>query len=584
MKFKFKKTLVFFMLLIFSFSILGCSKGTSGSEKKFKAGKYTAEAKGHNAPLKVEVEVDDSSIKEIKILEHKETPGISDAALKDIPKGIVEAQTLAVDTISGATITSNAVIVAITEALKQAGGNIDELKKKSKDEDVKKEQVTKETDVIVVGAGGAGMSAAVAAAEKGAKVIVLEKMPMIGGNTIRSGGAYNAVDVERQKAQGIEDSIDKHYTQTYEGGDKKGESKLVKILVENSLEGKKWLESYDMKFNDKIGSVVGSLWPRTHQASDPAGIGYMNALKKAADKHKVEILLNTKATELIMNNGKVVGVKAEGEKNLYEIKSKKAVVMASGGFAANVEMRTKYVPNLTKDMKTTNHPGATGDGIVMGEKVGADLVGMEYIQLLPMAIELTGPTINVENSIFINKEGNRFINEDNRRDKLCEAILKQKDGQYYMINDSQIVKETNELGDKISELIEKGVVKKADNLDELAKAIGVPVENLKKSVEEFNKAVDKKSDAFGRGVWKNKIEKGPFYATLRYPAVHHTMGGLKINEKTQVLDKSGKVIPGFYAAGEITGGIHGGNRLGGNALPDTIVFGKIAGEIAANEK
>ena len=581
---RFKKTLAFFMLLIFSFSILGCSKGTLGTDKKFKAGKYTGEAKGHNDQIKLEVEVDNSSIKDIKILEHKETSGIGDVALKDIPEDIIKGQTLAVDTISGATVTSNSVIEAITNALKKAGGDIEMLKKKVQSDDIEKEQVTKQADVVVVGAGGAGISAAVSAAEMGAKVIILEKMPMIGGNTIRSGGAYNAVDGEKQKSQKIEDSIYKHYIDTYEGGDKKGEPKLIKLLVENSLSGKKWLESYGMEFNDKIGSVVGSLWPRTHQASDPAGTGYINALKQAVDKYKIEILLNTKATELIMDNGKVVGVKGEGEKNLYEVKSKKAVVMATGGFSANVDMRTKYNSSLTEDMKTTNHPGATGDGIIMGEKIGANLVGMEYIQLLPMAIELIGPTINVENSIFINKKGNRFINEDNRRDKLCEAILKQEDGEYYMINDSRIEKETNELGENISDLIEKGIVKKADNLEELAEVIEVPFENLEGTIKEFNKSVDNKKDIFGRKLWKNKIEKGPFYATLRYPAVHHTMGGLKINEKTQVLDKSGKVISGLYAAGEVTGGIHGKNRLGGNALPDTIVFGRIAGKNAFNEK
>lgn len=577
-----KKVLSILLLCVFVFTLTSCGKTKDNSSKagKFKPGKYTAEAKGNNGPIKVEVEVDENKIKEIKILEHKETAGLSDPAIKDIPKSIVDKQSLAVDTISGATVSSKGIIEAVTLALEKAGANIEELKKVNKDgAEGKKELVKKEADVIVIGAGGAGMAAAVSAAEEGAKVIVIEKMPMIGGNTIRSGGAYNAADPERQKAQGIEDSIDKHYTQTYEGGDKIAEPKLVRVLVENSLSGKKWLESYGMKFKDQIGSVVGSLWPRTHQAEDPAGTGYINTLKKAADKLGVEVLVNTKANELIMENGKVVGVKAEDkDKNPMEFRCKKGVVMAAGGFAANVEMRMKYNPALTADKPTTNHPGATGDGIVMGEKIGAELVGMEYIQSLPMAIELTGPTINVENSIFINKEGKRFINEDNRRDKLCEAITKQKDGQYYMINDSKIIKEKNELGDKIDDLIQKGVIKKADSLDELAKIINVPADTLKKTVDEFNKSVANKKDSFGRALWQNKIDKAPYYATLRYPAVHHTMGGLKINENTQVINKEGKIIPGFYAAGEVTGGIHGGNRLGGNALPDTIVFGKIAGK------
>lgn len=448
---------------------------------------------------------------------------------------------------------------------------------------------TQETDVVVIGAGGAGLAAALAAAEEGAKVIVLEKMSIVGGNTLRSGGAYNAVDPELQKPAGIEDSIDKHYEQTLQGGDNLAEPKLVRVLVEGSPKGLKWLKDHGMKFQDKISSVVGSLWPRTHQAVDPAGSGYINTLKNACEKKGVKIHLDTKATELIKDDdGKVAGVKAQDkDKNNLEFKARKGVVIASGGFSANVDMRSKYNPKLTKEFPTTNHPGATGDGITMGEKVNADLVGMKYIQLIPIATKSgtiqKGVTINIDNVAFINKDGKRFINEDNRRDKLSDAILKQPEGMYFMVNDSKIVKDVNEYGEKIEELIKGKSVFKADTLKELAEQIDVPAETLEKTIDEFNKNVDAKKDEFGRKVWKNKIDKAPFYATPRCPAVHHTMGGLKINEKAQVINKDDKVIPGLYAAGEVTGGIHGSNRLGGNALPDIIVFGRIAGENIAKE-
>jgi len=283
-----------------------------------------------------------------------------------------------------------------------------------------------------------------------------------------------------QPAQGIEDSVDKHFQQTYEGGDRKGDPALIKILVSQSLDGLKWLESYGMKFNDKIGSVVGSLWPRTHQAI--AGTGYISTLSAVAKKNGVKIYLDTKATELIEKDGRVVGVKA-----------------------------------LDKDKKPVMYLARRG--VVMAE--------------------------------------------DSRRDVLTAAIFAQTNGGYYMVNDSSIVGECNEVGENIQNLVAQGKILKGD------------------TIADFNGVVANGNDPFGRKVFKNPIFKGPFYAVLRAPAVHHTMGGIKIDEKAEAIGKDGKVIPGFYAAGEVTGGIHGTNRLGGNALVDTIVFGRIAGASAA---
>lgn len=216
----------------------------------------------------------------------------------------------------------------------------------------------------------------------------------------------------------------------------------------------------------------------------------------------------------------------------------------------------------------------------MAEKVGANVIDMEHIQLLPMSGDKFGPTINVDSVFFINKEGKRYVKEDGGRDELCLAAFKQTDGVYYMINDSQIIPENRITlsGEKLDTLISKGIVVEAPTLKELAEKIGVPADALEKTTQEFNKSVDAKSDEFDRKVWGNKIEKGPFYATLRYPALHHTMGGIQINEEAQVLSTDGNVIPGLYAAGEVTGGIHGANRLGGNAIADIIVFGRIAGQ------
>ena len=261
--------------------------------------------------------------------------------------------------------------------------------------------------------------------------------------------------------------------------------------------------------------------------------------------------------------------------------------MATGGYAANAEMVREYLAdgvytkdNLPEDITSTNAPGLTGEGILMAEDIGASVIDMEHIQLLPMPGNRFGPSINVEDSFFINKEGNRYVKEDGGRDELCLATFEQTDGKYYMINDSKVISDDRLTlsGEKLDVLIDKGIVVEAETLEDLAKAIDVPAENLVATCEKFNEYVDKKEDPeFGRAVWGDKIDQGPFYATLRFPALHHTMGGLEINTKAQVLDANKEVIPGLFAAGEITGGIHGANRLGGNAIADIVVFGKIAG-------
>jgi len=572
-------------------------KATDSVESSmFKAGTYTATTAGHNGDLKVEVTVDDSSIKDVKILEHNESPSISDPAIDRIPKAIVDGQTLAVDTISGATITSKAILVAVTDALTQAGADIAALSVKKDSATTTGETVEYTTDVVVIGGGGAGLAAAVSAHQNGAKVIVVEKMPRLGGNTIISGSAYNAVDPGRQSKQGIEDSIEKHITQTYEGGDKKGNLELITTLAENAYPAIEWLESMGMKFKDDVFTVLGGLWPRAHKPVEPLGTGYMNTYENYIKENTgVEVLLDTEVTEIIADNNKVVGIKAKGLNGDVIINANNGVVIAAGGFGANVEMRDKYNkkwPSLT-NVKTTNHPGATGDGLALAEAVGGNLVGLEDIQLLPMGDPKTGSLSGnieqgVENRIFVNKDGNRFVDEGERRDVMTQALMEQEDGFMWIIVDkhSYPTGDTkNNFNESIDELIAQDRAFKGDTLEELAEQIGVDPSNLVKAVEEFNKAVEKGgSDEFGRTLFADKIDTAPFYAGARVPTVHHTMGGIEINTSAQVLDKDGNVIPGLYAAGEVTGGIHGTNRLGGNALADIAVFGKIAGESAAAKK
>lgn len=579
------------------FSVIGCKNtGSSAEQLSFKAGTYESSAKAHNGDLKVKVEVDNTSIKSVTVVERAETPNVSDAALEKIPTAIVNTQSVAVDIISGATYTSNAIIEATKAALKEAGGNLELLSIK-KEQTEKAEDIEKTADVIVVGGGGAGLAAAVSASQNGATVIVIEKMPSLGGNTIISGSGYNAVDPKRQEALGIEDNIELHYTQTYEGGDKLANPELVRTLVENAYPALEWLESLGMEYTDKLITVLGGLFPRGHKPVKPLGTGYVDAYMNYINSNDVEVMLETKAEELIVENGAVKGIIASGANgSKVTLTANNGVILSTGGFGANVEMRQEYNkkwPTLDETIKTTNAPGATGDGLIIAEAVNANLVGMNEIQLLPMGDPTTGSLsgkvgVGVASNVFINKEGNRFVAEDERRDIMTMALYEQTDKWLWEVIDADTypTPETkNNFNQTITELVEQGIVIKADSLEELAEKINVPYENLKASLDKYNEAVDNQGgDEFGRKILEQRIDTAPFYAGPRSITVHHTMGGLEINTSAEVMNKDGEIIEGLFAAGEVTGGIHGSNRLGGNALADITVFGKIAGENAAKNK
>lgn len=586
-----KITKLVIITLVAIMFLSGCNKKTSTGVGKTVEGV----AKGLNGDVKVSVTLKDDKITEVKVLEHKETPGISDKAISDLPKLIVEKQSLALDVISGATYTSKAILEAVTKALKDNGLDAEKYLK-NKAEVQKEPDKTIDVDVAIIGAGGAGLAAAVTAAENGKKVLVVEKMSKEGGNTILAGGALNAVENGSEMAKKHKDSTDLHYKQTLEGGDNKGNPKLVRVLVDNAADGIKWLESLGMKFKPETFTVLGGLWPRAHKPVEPVGTGFFKAYMGYIEKHdNVEVMFNTKAEELLTDKeGRVVGFKAKGKTgNTITVNAKNGVILATGGFSQNVEMRQKYNKiwkDLGPDIKSTNHPGATGDGILMAEKVNAHLVGMEYIQLLPMGDPETGSLSGniekgVESRIFVNDEGKRFVDEGERRDVMTKALMEQPNKHLWTIVDSQTYKsedEKNNFNESLKDLLNDKRAFKGETLEELAKAINVDAKNLKEAIETYNKAVRGEiKDPFGRTLFDKPIEKGPFYASPRIPTVHHTMGGVEINEFAQVLKENGKPIEGLYAAGEVTGGIHGTNRLGGNALADILVFGRIAGESAS---
>ncbi|MDC7240599.1 MAG: flavocytochrome c [Spirochaetales bacterium] len=586
-----KRLFVNLLILVSIVSLAGCGS------KKFEAGTYQGGAPGiHGKDIVVEVTVDSKTIQDITILENHETPGLSDAAFNRIPAQVLKQQDLNVDSVAGATITSFGLIGAITEALESAGADIAKLTSGSTSDADAVSAATEvmNADVVVIGAGGAGLSAAISAHQNGSSVIVLEKMPMAGGNTMISGSAYNAADPSRQIPQGIEDSADLHFEQTFDGGDRLGNPDLVRVLVDNAYPTIEWLESMGMEFNDTVFTVLGGLWPRAHKPVKPLGTGYMETYMNYINSHDdITVVTDATVNEIFLKEGRANLLNASTPANTLVVGGHKGIIIATGGFGANVEMRDRYNanwPSLT-NIKTTNHPGATGDGLALAEKIGADLIDLENIQLLPMGDPNTGSLSGnieqaVENRIFINKSGDRFVDEGERRDVMTSALFDQEDQYMWIVLDSEdypTLDTRNNFNETMQELLDQGRAVMADTLEELALLMDVDAENLVAAVETFNDAVENGNDPFGRTLFERKIDTPPYFAGPRMPTVHHTMGGIRINEKAQVLDKEGNTIPGLYAAGETTGGVHGGNRLGGNALADINVFGRIAGANAAAE-
>ncbi len=618
---------------------LNQAQGKKAAPLALKNGTFEGKAYGNNGWLTVEVNIKDNKITDIKTPGQRETKYLGDTAIREIGKDVLQYQTLNVDNIAGATVTSTALKTAIAQAIEKAGGDIAAFQKPVPEKIKKVAGITKgSADLIIVGAGGAGLSAAVTAKDLGVKnVLVLEKMPVIGGNTLRCASAFNAADPDRQKALPMTETLKEavvkainekpvseehaklmadvkakyeaylksgsktlfdcpewHALQTYNGGDKVGQIPLIRQYSNNVLDTLHWMQSKGSPVMDRVSQGAGALWQRTHQLDAPAGLGLIDPLYQAAVKQGVNFKLGMRVQDLILNDkGRVIGVTATDKVgNKYEFTSKDGVILATGGYSQNKEMRQKSAPHLTSEMVSTNQPGATGDGIIIATRHGADTTGMNYVQVYPLATSGTGALqgrarkmSGLDDVIDVNKNGERFVKEDARRDEFVAAIKKQPGGVVYDINDSSIVKPLNSFNEDVETLVSIGRIYKADSLADLAKQLGMPADKLEATVAEFNKMVEAKKDPkFGRKLFDRPIVKPPFYATPRAPSIHHTMGGLQISTNAQVLDKNGKPIPGLYAAGEVTGGIHGSNRLGGNATADVLTFGRIAAKSAVAHK
>ena len=606
-------------------SLVGCSTGKT----------YTGEAFGHDKenPVKVTLTIKDKTITKVEVDASHETNGIGSKAAETMPGAIVAANSLEVDGVSGATQTSKAIIEAATAALKQAGLEPSDLVSKNTST-TKAKDIEETVDVVVVGAGGAGMTAAITATDAGKKVIVVESQPIAGGNSVRSTGGMNAAktpyqdknefaeaagvektlataaekyadnatitalaatvksqwDAYQANPQGYFDSVELMELDTLIGGKGKNNPELVKALAENSADAIEWLASIGADVKN-VGAFGGASVKRIHRPVNADGkvtaVGayIVPILEKNLQDRNVQFLFDTTANEIIMKDGKAVGIKATGKDGNKVTINAKSVVIATGGFGANAEMVEKYKPEL-KGFATTNAEGAQGQGIDMATAVGAATVDMDQIQIHPTVhIEEDGNAhlitegLRGDGAILVNAEGKRFYDEVSTRDKVSAAIIAQPEKSAWLVVDQSMVDKSA----VIAGYIKSGYTVTGATYEELAKAMGVDEATFVSTMNTWNQAVEAKTDAeFNRTSFANPLTAAPYYAIKITPAVHHTMGGIVINPKAEVLNEKGEVISGLFAAGEVTGGVHGANRLGGNAVADFVVFGRIAGQSAAD--
>lgn len=584
MKNIFKKT---FMTLLVGVMVMGiaggCGSKNDETEGKFTPGTYTGEADGYGGKITATVEVTKDEIKDIKVEAPDETDGIGNKAVEIIAGKIIENQNLSVDTVSGATTSSKGVLEAIEKALEKAGANIEDLKKEDGKEEVQKNETEDlDIDIIIIGAGGAGMAAAAEAHDAGKSVIVIEKMPIVGGNTIRATGGMNAAETKYQE-EGL-DTKETFYNDTLKGGKEVNNPDLLHTMVDNAAESLEWLNSIGAGLT-RVTLSGGATNPRIHTPEDGSAVGpvVVKVLSEKLENDGVDIMLETRAKEIIVEEGAVVGVLAEdGDGNEFKINSK-AVIIATGGFGANSEMVESYREDLV-GFSTTNHSGAIGDGIVLAENVGADLTDIKEIQIHPTTDKETGymftEGLRGDGAILVNAEGERFTGELLTRDVVSANILKETDGIAYLITNEKIKEENAAL----AKYIKGGYTVEGGTIEDLAEELSMDKETLKGTIERYGELVKKGVDEdFGKEHLKESLQEGPYYALKVTPGIHHTMGGVKIDKDTHVIDKEGNVIKGLYAAGEVVGGVHGANRIGGNAVTDIIVFGRIAGKTSAAE-
>ncbi|OCG01781.1 flavocytochrome c [Gilliamella sp. wkB308] len=551
-------------------------RDASLNNKKFKPGQYQEKVNDESYEFLINVELGKDFIKDMQLVNANEFDHQVLDNFAEIKQRIINSNSPHVDAISGATSQCEAFKKAVTKAMTQS--NKEAIIAEGGDPN------DKSYDIVVVGSGGAGLASAIRAHDLGASVVVVEKMPVIGGNTNKASAGMNAAETKFQKLKGIVDSKDLFYKETLAGGKNKNNPELLRYFVENAPDAIDWLDENGIELSG-ITTTGGMSIDRTHRPASGAAVGgfLISGLVKNLNKRGIEVMLDTNVTEIVTENHKVVGVKVVEEDGTNYIIKAKAVVIATGGFSANREMVEKYRPDL-KGFVTTNHKGATGSGIMILEKLGAGTVDMGEIQIHPTVEQTTSYLISESirggGAILVSQEGKRFVNELDTRDKVSADIIKLPEHYSYILFDQQVRDENK----AVEEYVSNDLVVQADSIAELANKLSIDVDNLSKTIERYNQfVINKQDEDFGRTTgMRHPINTAPFYAIKIAPGVHHTMGGVTINTETQVLDNDKHVIKGVFAAGEVVGGVHGANRIGGNAVADIIIFGMQAGKKATD--
>ena len=592
------------------------------------AGTGTADGFGGPGAISVTISLKDGKIADVKASGPKETPGIGSVAIEKMPAEMVARNSINVDGVTGATVSSTGIIKAAEAALKAAGANPEDFKSATV---AKVEDKTYDTDIVIVGAGGAGMIAAITAADAGKKVVLIEKQAMTGGNSVRASGGMNAANTPEQqsnkfteeagvektlktaaekwsnhpvitelagkvkteweafkaKPEGYFDRSELMQLDTHIGGHGINNPELVKTLADNTADAIAWLKTINIDLTS-VGAAGAASVKRIHrplneQKKVVSVGGYMVPRLEAACKARsnITMLMETTAKSIMTDkDGRITGIEAESKGAKITVNAK-AVILATGGFGANLKMVARLKPELEGFM-TTNAPGINGDGIVMAQELGAAVVDMKQIQIHPTvqydSSNLITEGLRGDGAILVNTNGKRFIDEVLARDVVSKAEIEQPNSFAYLIIDQKMVDDSL----LIQGYIAKGYSFKGDTYEALAKEINIPADAFVKTMNDWNGYVKARKDPeFGRTSFIEPLDKAPFYAIKVTPGIHHTMGGLKIDGRTRVLKGDGSVIPGLFAAGEVTGGVHGGNRLGGTAVSDFVVFGRIAGQEAS---
>ncbi|MCX8581289.1 flavocytochrome c [Gilliamella sp. B3482] len=544
--------------------------------KKFKPGNYQEKVNDESYEYLINVELGNDFVKDMQLLNANDFDSEVVNNFSEIKHRIIDSNSPHVDAISGATSQCEAFKKAVTKAM--AKSNKEAILAEGGDPN------DKAYDVVVVGSGGAGLAAAIQAHDLGASVVVVEKMSVIGGNTNKASAGMNAAETKFQKLKGIVDSKDLFYKETLTGGKNKNNPELLRYFVENAPDAIDWLDNNGIELSG-ITTTGGMSIDRTHRPASGAAVGgfLISGLQKNINRRGIEVMLDTNVTEILTENHKVVGVKVSEEDGSVQTIKAKVVIIATGGFSANREMVEKYRPDL-KGFVTTNHKGATGSGIMILEKLGAGTVDMKEIQIHPTVEQTTSYLISESirggGAILVSQKGQRFVNELDTRDKVSAEIIKLPEHYAYILFDQQVRNENK----AVEEYVSHDLVVQADTIKDLADKLSIDSNTLSQTVERYNQFAETKRDEdFGRTTgMRHPINKGPFYVIKIAPGVHHTMGGVTINTDTQVLDTDKHVIQGVFAAGEVVGGVHGANRIGGNAVADIIIFGMQAGRKATD--